>query len=116
MPVYASTTTAPSFRTSTPSMFAAVKQGASYAACTLYTWNLVSPRLGVTTKLTNDGRTVLRASYGRFHQGILTAEISPIHPGVSPITTMEFDPATGGYTRLVSVVDIHNLQVDRGIR
>ncbi|HEY3153608.1 MAG TPA: TonB-dependent receptor [Candidatus Binatia bacterium] len=83
---------------------------------TLYTWNLVSPRLGVTTKLTNDGRTVLRASYGRFHQGILTAEISPIHPGVSPITTMEFDPATGGYTRLVSVVDIHNLQVDRGIR
>ena len=26
---------------------------------TLYTWNLVSPRLGVTTKLTSDGRTVL---------------------------------------------------------
>src|SRR5262249_11937559 len=72
---------------------------------TLFTWNVVSPRLGVTTKLTNDGRTVLRASYGRFHQGILTAEISPIHPGVTPITTTEFDPATGGYTRLISVVN-----------
>ena len=32
---------------------------------TLYTWNVVSPRLGVTAKLTADGRTMLRASYGR---------------------------------------------------
>ncbi len=29
---------------------------------TLYTWNVWSPRLGVTTKLTSDGRTMLRAS------------------------------------------------------
>jgi hypothetical protein len=72
---------------------------------TLYTWNVVSPRLGVTEKLTADGRTILRASYGRFNQGVLTGEISPIHPGVTAITTREFDPATGGYTRLVSVVD-----------
>src|SRR4029077_860810 len=33
---------------------------------TLYTWILLSPRLGVTAKLTADGRTMLRASYGRF--------------------------------------------------
>jgi len=32
----------------------------------LYTWNVVSPRLGVTAKLSPDGRTILRASYGRF--------------------------------------------------
>ena len=31
---------------------------------TLYTWNVFSPRLGVTSKLTGDGRTVLRVSYG----------------------------------------------------
>jgi hypothetical protein len=37
---------------------------------TLYTWNVISPRLGVTARLTSDGRTVLRSSYGRFHQGI----------------------------------------------
>ena len=72
---------------------------------TLYTWNVWSPRLGVTTKLTSDGRTMLRASFGRFHQGVLTGELGPIHPGQTPITTMAFDPATGGYTRLVSVVD-----------
>src|SRR6202040_2743468 len=58
---------------------------------TLYTWNVVSPRLGVAARLTADGRTILRASYGRFNQGVLTGEISPIHPGVTAITTMAFD-------------------------
>ena len=80
---------------------------------TLYTWNVWSPRLGVTTKLTADGRTMLRASYGRFHQGVLTGELGPIHPGQTPITTSAFDPATGGYTRPVSVVDPKtNLRLD----
>jgi hypothetical protein len=80
---------------------------------TLYTWNVVSPRLGVTAKLSADGRTVLRASYGRFHQGVLTGEIAWVHPGMTPTTTTAFDPATGGYTRLVSVVDPKiNVQVD----
>ena len=35
---------------------------------TLYTWNVWSPRLGVTMRLTADGRTMLRASYGRFNR------------------------------------------------
>ncbi len=84
---------------------------------TLYAWNVVSPRLGVTERLTADGRTILRASYGRFNQGVLTGEISPIHPGVTPITTMAFDAATGGYTRLVSVVDPKiNLMLDPDTR
>ena len=48
---------------------------------TLYTWNVLSPRLGVTAKLSGDGRTILRASYGRFNQGVLTGELSPFHPG-----------------------------------
>jgi outer membrane receptor protein involved in Fe transport len=72
---------------------------------TLYTWNVVSPRLGLTAKLSADGRTMLRGSYGRFNQGVLTGEISPIHPGVTPVTTTAYDPGTGGYTRLISIVD-----------
>ena len=54
---------------------------------TMYTWNLFSPRLGVTMKLSADGRTILRSSYGRFTQGVLTGELSPFHPGVTPTTT-----------------------------
>ena len=84
---------------------------------TLYTWNVVSPRLGVTAKLTADGRTMLRASYGRFNQGVLTGELSPVHPGVTPTMTMAYDTATGGYTTPVSVVNPRiNLALDPGTR
>lgn len=80
---------------------------------TLYSWNVWSPRLGATVRLTSDGRTMLRASYGRFNQGVLTGELGSIHPGQTPITTSSYDPATGGYTRLVSVVDPKtNLRLD----
>jgi hypothetical protein len=51
---------------------------------TLYSWSVLSPRLGVTAKLGADGRTILRASFGRFHQGVLTAELEAFHPGATP--------------------------------
>jgi Carboxypeptidase regulatory-like domain len=80
---------------------------------TLYTWNVFSPRLGVTRKLTADGRTVLRASYGMFRQGLLTGEFAAIHPGATPTTTAAFNAATGGYTTIVKVDDPRvNLQID----
>jgi hypothetical protein len=82
---------------------------------TMYSWNEWSPRLGATFKLASDGRTILRSSYGRFTQGVLTGELSPFHPGVSPVTTRAYDPATGGYTRVIRTVDARtNLQFDPG--
>jgi hypothetical protein len=72
---------------------------------TLYTWNVFSPRLGLTVKITDDGRTLARASFGRFHQGILSGELNPVHPGMTPTTTAGFDPATAQYSRVISVVD-----------
>jgi hypothetical protein len=84
---------------------------------TLYTWNSFSPRLGVTAKLDAVGRTILRASYGRFRQGVLTGELEFFHPGATPTTTRGFDAATGSYSRLVSTVDPRiNLQIDPGTR
>jgi hypothetical protein len=84
---------------------------------TMYTWNIVSPRLGLTGKLTGDGRTMFRASYGRFSQGVLTGELAPFHPGVSTIRTNSYDPITGDYTRPVSIVDPRiNLLFDRATR
>jgi hypothetical protein len=79
----------------------------------LYTWTILSPRLGVTARLTGDGKTMLRASYGRFSQGVLTGELAPFHPGVATVTTSAFEQSTGGFTRVVSVVDPRsNLQLD----
>jgi hypothetical protein len=84
---------------------------------TLYTWNILSPRLGATMQLSADGRTVLRASYGRFSQGVLTGELEFFHPGATPTTTTAFVEATGNYSRLVSRVDPRvNLQLDRETR
>ena len=79
---------------------------------TLYTWNLFSPRLGATAKLTPDGRTILRASYGRFSQGVLTGDISPFHPGAAVVTTIGLVPGAPS-----SVVDPKiNLRLDPDTR
>ena len=44
---------------------------------------------------------------------MLTGEIGPIHPGVAPITTNQFDESTGGYTQFISSVDRNvNLLLD----
>ncbi|HET7220142.1 MAG TPA: carboxypeptidase regulatory-like domain-containing protein [Vicinamibacterales bacterium] len=84
---------------------------------TMYTWNVWSPRLGATAKLTADGRTILRATYGRFNSGVFTGELSPFHPGVTPSVTHAFDTATGGYTRFVRSVDPRvNLLLDDRLR
>jgi TonB-dependent receptor-like protein/carboxypeptidase family protein len=86
-------------------------------AGTLYSWNIVSPRLGVTAKLSDDGRTILRASYGRFSQGVLTGELQSFHPGAKPITTLQFDPASHDYTNVVKVDDPRlNLRLDSHTR
>jgi hypothetical protein len=84
---------------------------------TMYTWNLFSPRLGITAKLTRDGRTMLRASYGRFSPGVLTGEIGAFHPAVPSVITTRFDTATGGYT--IPVSEVHptrNLEINPDIR
>jgi hypothetical protein len=84
---------------------------------TLYSWNVVSPRLGLTARLTSDGRTIFRASYGRFHQGVLTGELATVHPGLTPTTTAGFDQATGQYSRIISVVDpTINVRIDSSTR
>jgi hypothetical protein len=77
---------------------------------TLYAWNVWSQRLGTTVKLTADGRTMLRGSYGRFNQGVLTGELGRFHPATTPITTVAFDPVTGGCTTIVAAEKRHSDQ------
>jgi TonB-dependent receptor-like protein len=84
---------------------------------TLYTWNIVSPRVGATAKLSADGRTMLRASYGRFSQGVLTGELEQFHPGATSTTMANYDPATGDYTQNIVVLKPStNLILDREMR
>jgi hypothetical protein len=83
----------------------------------MYTWNVWAPRLGATIKLTADGRTMLRASYGRFFQGVLTGELEPFHRGAVSVTNVAFSPATGDYSGPSTTVDpAVNLQFDPDTR
>jgi len=78
----------------------------------LYTWNVFSPRLGISNKIGVSGRTILRASYGRFYQGVLTAELDPFHPGATPAVVTS--AATG---QLIRVDDPQiNLRLDPATR
>ena len=85
-------------------------------AGTLFSWNIVSPRMGLTMKLTGDGRTMLRGSYGRFSQGVLTGEIAAFHPGATTMTTKSYVTADADYTRVTQISDPKHLQLDPGIR
>ena len=57
---------------------------------TVDTWNILSPRVGLVVKLDAAGRTMLRASAGRFSQGVLTGELAAFHPGRTPITMIQY--------------------------
>ncbi len=71
----------------------------------LVTWNTFSPRGGLSVKLTSDGKTVLRAVTGRYYLPLFLGEFEVLHPGRALTTTMRYNPATAGYTTLVSVTD-----------
>lgn len=83
---------------------------------TLYVWNILSPRMGATLHLDRSGRTILRASYGRFAQGVLTGELGGFHPGSTRTVTKAYVPADGGYTRETLVVDTANQVLNRDLR
>lgn len=83
----------------------------------LYSWSVFSPRLGVNLALTKDARTTLRASFGRFHPGILTTELQAVSPGFGPITVAFYDPAAQRYSDVSSIVDpLSNVRIDTNTR
>ena len=57
----------------------------------LFTWNVVSPRVGFSWKLTKSGRSVLKAHYGRYYRGMITGEYDDAAPSVSGKYFFEFD-------------------------
>ena len=72
---------------------------------TLYTWNRLSPRLGFNLALTEDGRTLLRGTWGRYYQGVNTHVLKWTHPAITPGIWADYDPATGEYSDIVSYSD-----------
>lgn len=83
----------------------------------LYTWNKVSPRVGINLKLTDDGRTILRATAGRYYRPIFLNDYLNVHPGIATTTLARWDPQTASYSTIISVTDPRaNIAVDPNIR
>lgn len=83
----------------------------------VFTWNSVSPRVGFNWKLTSDGRTSLKAHYGRYYRGIVTGEFDNVVPSVTPrflITGADLQRVIRGQTPLNAeqVSSNANLRVD----
>jgi hypothetical protein len=49
----------------------------------LFTWNSISPRLGLSWKITGDGKNVLKGHYGKYYRGIITGEFDDVSPTIS---------------------------------
>jgi len=79
----------------------------------LQTWTTIAPRVGFNFKLTQDGRTVLRATTGRYYRPIFLSEFAGFHPGIANSTLTSYNAATATYSNIISVTDPNvNLAVD----
>jgi hypothetical protein len=49
----------------------------------VFRWNALSPRHGVTYKLTQNASSVVKANYGRYYRGIVTSEFDNTTPSIT---------------------------------
>jgi outer membrane receptor protein involved in Fe transport len=77
----------------------------------LFTWNVVSPRVGFAWKLNRSGHSVLKAHYGRYYRGMITGEFDDAAASVSPRYLFGFDE-DGNRTDFQLVSDNTNKRVD----
>jgi len=50
----------------------------------LFTWNSVSPRVGIIWKLNESGRSMVKVHAGRYYGGVITGEFDNTTPSVTP--------------------------------
>ncbi len=80
-------------------------------------WNVVSPRLGFTYRLNTKKATQFRGHYGRYYQALLTNYVHFAGPSRSTITGAFFNPDTGQFDDVFSVVDpATQIQIDPDLK
>jgi len=77
-----------------------------------FSWDSVSPRLGANFKLTDDGKTVLKTHWGRYHPQINTGEFANIvGPNIKPTLQGSYDTVTGDISNLFVQTSNANLSI-----
>jgi outer membrane receptor protein involved in Fe transport len=77
----------------------------------VYTWNVVSPRVGFSLKLDKSGHSVLKAHYGRYYRGVITGEFDDAARSFAPRYLVTFDEE-GNPLDTELAFDNTNLSVD----
>jgi hypothetical protein len=86
--------------------------GKTFPRADFFTWKSVSPRVGVNFKITGDGKTVVKAHWGRYHPQITTGEFANmIGPNVKPYYQGNYNFATGQVEDLFLTSSAENLSV-----
>jgi hypothetical protein len=86
--------------------------GKTFPHADFFTWNSVSPRVGVNWKVTGDGKTIVKAHWGRYHPQITTGEFANmIGPNVKPYYQGTYNFATGQVEDLFLTSSAENLSV-----
>jgi outer membrane receptor protein involved in Fe transport len=80
---------------------------------TLISFDNVSPRIGLTYKLDQSGRTVAKASYGRYYGRLPVSLFANLAPGNTTSSVYRYNASTAKYDILASVTDPRtNLAID----
>jgi outer membrane receptor protein involved in Fe transport len=72
----------------------------------------IAPRLGLTLRLDESGRTIFKSTYGRFYGKLATGMFASLSPGGAVTTVRQINPVTGQYDIPVSVTTPANFAVD----
>jgi outer membrane receptor protein involved in Fe transport len=83
----------------------ATSVGAYAGVSDVITFSNTSPRLGVAVKLDDTGKTVAKASFGRYYARLNTGLFTAIAPGGPVSQTYDWNPKTGKYDTLFSTSD-----------
>ena len=86
--------------------------GKTFPRADFFTWQSVSPRVGANWKITGDGKTIVKAHWGRYHPQITTGEFANvIGPNVKPYYQGTYNFATGQVEDLFLTSSSENLSV-----
>ena len=86
--------------------------GKTFPRADFFTWNSISPRLGVNWKVTANGKLIVKTHWGRYHPQITTGEFANvIGPNIKPYYQGAYNFATGQVEDLFLTSSSENLSV-----
>ena len=86
--------------------------GRTFPRAEFFTWDSISPRLGLNWKVTSNGKTVIKSHWGRYHPQITTGEFANvIGPNIKPYYQGTYNFATGEVEDLFLTSSSENLRV-----